>query len=264
MTDRGKPIEMKPQPSKKPKPDQTIADGIRLFDPKIERTLVSVVETRNLPAIQSHLRDYEVEYSSFEGFNFDAFVENLKGTGGISVGHRKFNLLVTTRSAWILSKENCANIYEDGMMNVDFKKYLILKHKTKPDSRMFLYHMMQSDIDNLQMASGFDKTKPDSLRPDVSKGQFTIDTTDFKDKLRRAQFLKGTEEGFDLQGFIDSIELVVLLFDHSKNPYYNVWANGGEDIFRLYVDCGEHDIRYFEAMFVLTFGREPLKLFREA
>jgi hypothetical protein len=102
-----------------------------------------------------------------------------------------------------------------------------------------------------------------TLVPDTSSGYF-VDMEAFRRKLRAADFVKGTEEGFDLQAFADSVRFVILYDDSNKNPYYHIAAGENEDIYRMYVGVTYHDMDYFEAMFIIYHKKEHCRLYKEA
>ncbi|MBD3210728.1 hypothetical protein GF318_05085 [Candidatus Micrarchaeota archaeon] len=258
----GRRFDSKDKPDSR-KADATVADSMRVPDPRFDKISSFFSSADKLPAIKKKLGSCAVLHNDTKVV-FDNFVANLRGMGRFSIGGVNFVSLRTRGSNFLLCDRSAENLYEvsTGLMDVDLKRRLILQ--SNGGKFLYLYLVTSEEIERMAMLAAKDKKQEDknTLVHNGANGP-AVDFDSFVGKLKNCTFLGGTEDSFDVLEFAASVQFAITYEDTLGNPYYYIIAGKENDGYRLYVDRPTHDLDSFQAMHMLSFNQEMCKLFRE-
>lgn len=197
-------------------------------DPGIGR-LQQELSEENLPSMRLLLARCRVEHiaasKAFDGFNYQGFVQNLRGMGKMELGGTRLYTLLTRHNAFLLSNLVAEQLYDlvKGFMSLDLSNRATLRDG---DRRRFLYWLPAGQVEKLRLWANQNRIHATAGFPFASLAQF-------KNQLR---ICRTDSEGFDLARFSQSVKSVSNFYeDHLGTKYHQVVAGELEYRYLLYV-----------------------------
>jgi len=261
----GKPDSKPKEAPKKPRFSEglTIADPTRAPDTTLLRMGSFFSQTDKLPGLKAKLASCRVLHSDIDKFDFGIFVNNLQGMNKFTIADALFIAVRTTNNSFVISKVPCETLYDKcaGLMDIDLKQRVILD--SGGGSGLYLYRVRGRELKSMESLSTITapKAAPDTMVPDMSS--IVVDDKEFREKLAKCEYLKGTEGGFDVAEFAAGVKFVCKYQDGHDNAYYYIQAGKDEDSYRLYVNRSNHDLTYFSEMHIFSYGKDVCRLYKE-
>jgi len=243
------------------RPDATLSFGVR--DPQLDSANFISPPLR-LFTLKQHLSGFTLIHSKDSaGFNFENFINNIRGMKHVELGEQGYEILFTRTAAFLTfwgipgSLRAISHIIGAealGRVNIA---------SGKNAEMLTICRITGKELGALLYASSSGRSgsfKPDSILPsDPAKD---VDPAEFGRKMGQCSVVSG-EAGFDLASFASRINVVSMFQDESDSGYFVLGMKGDESVYSIYVNVHAPPVSEQNPIVArLRFNNDNLTLFR--